>query len=318
MKPEDLPHRFCPQCAKSLVPLAVPHLSSKCDSCGRMSYYLRQPGESGIRVDQGERLTIPDGYIKLSLIPGARGKLFRPGLSLLIHQLFLTPRPESADAIASFAADLSVNADEILGKSPLLKGLNIHSKDDEAAITKTIKDHPRSREMYASAMGAFSHEVGEAVEEGSASRAAWAGYLLGTYRALTIVAEPVFEQTLWRGYLANDVVYEAAAAASRTPAESEAIRKVAPLFQKLDELTLHAWVDSKLPIGPRIGVKGLPEEILSALARWHLTAFQRSREDQLRAASERRAVLELRLKWLTAGIVIASTIFTGLRLLFGG
>ena len=131
---------------------------------------------------------------------------------------------------------------------------------------------------------------------------------------LTIVTEPLFEQTLWRGYLANQVVYEAAAAASQTPAEAEAIKRLEPLFRNLDEATLHIWVESKLPIGPRIGVKGLPEEVLSALARWHLASFQREREQALRNASERRANWELRLKWLGVGLAVPTAVIAALKL----
>ncbi len=138
--------------------------------------------------------------------------------------------------------------------------------------------------------------------------------MLGTTRGLTIVTEPLFEQTLWRGYLANQVVYEAAAAASQTPAEAESIKQLEPLFRKLDEVTLHTWVESGLQIGPRIGVKRLPEEILAALAKWHLASFQREREQARLAASERRATWELRIKWMTLGLTTAGVIFTALKL----
>jgi hypothetical protein len=77
---------------------------------------------------------------------------------------------------------------------------------------------------------------------------------------------------------------------------------------------LHTWVESKLPIGPRIDVKGLPEEILFALAKWHLASFQREREQTVRNASERRANWELRLKWMMFGLAVASAIFSGLKL----
>lgn len=55
-------------------------------------------------------------------------------------------------------------------------------------------------------------------------------------RGLSIVTEPVFEETLWRGYLANQVVYEAAATAgNRSPAELESLKKLEPLFQQIDD-----------------------------------------------------------------------------------
>jgi len=215
----------------------------------------------------------------------------------------------------SFAEELASQADSILKKSKLLEGLNLEEEKDAQTAVERLKQHNDSREWHATTMGAFCQSVRQALETNDAKQAAWSGYMLGTARGLTIVTEPLFEQTLWRGYLANDVVYEAAAAASRTPAESEAIKKLAPLFERLDELTLHAWVDSKLPIGPRIGVTNLPEEILAALAKWHLASFQRSREKAAREPAEKRATWELRLKWLMFGLAVPPGIFAILKFL---
>ena len=146
--------------------------------------------------------------------------------------------------------------------------------------------------------------------------------MMGTMRGLSIVTEPVFEETLWRGYLANEVVYEAAAAAgNRSPAELEALKKLEPLFQGFDEATLHALVDSGLPIGPKINVKHLPEELLRALAKHQLATRERERqeikqaekdkreEDRLRK-KDRREEIELRIKWATIGATIAGIFVT--------
>lgn len=316
MESFTLPERFCSHCAKSLVPLDVPHLSRDCAKCGRRAHYVRyEPDGSGIRVEKGEQFTIPAGFIKLSLEPGSRGRLFRPGISFLLNQFFLGARPKGAEEILSFAEEVSSEADDILKKSKLLDGLDLSDENDVKVALDKLKQHSGSREWHATNMGSFCECVRHAVEAKDAERAAWAGYMLGTSRGLTIVTEPLFEQTLWRGYLANEVVYEAAAAASRTPGESEAIRTLAPLFARLDELTLHAWVDSKLPIGPRIGVTNLPEEILAALAKWHLASFQRDRERADRESVEKRAIWEMRLKWLTFGLAVPSALFAVLKFL---
>lgn len=209
--------------------------------------------------------------------------------------------------------NLRNNADSILRNSVHLAGLDIHNQDNAEIVIDKLKEHQESREWHAMLMGAFSQEVAESVDNQDTLQAAWSGYMLGTSRRLTIVTEPLFEQTLWRGYLANQVVYEAAAAASQTPGEAESIKKLEPLFRNLNEATLHAWVESGLPIGPRLGINGLPEEILSALARWHLASFQREREQRLRDASERRANWELRLKWLGFGLGVPTVVFSVLK-----
>jgi hypothetical protein len=307
--------RYCTQCGRSLIPLGVPHLSTECNECGKTVHFVRtEPEGKGIRFENGERFTIPAGFMQFSLDPASRGKLFRPGLSFLLKQIFIGNHPTESKNFESFAKNLKDEAEAILKSSERLEGLDLDKEGDAKAVIEKLKEDQQSRDWHAMTMGAFCQSVTESMNRQDAQSSAWYGYMLGTARGLTIVTEPLFEQTLWRGYLANQVVYEAAAAASQTPGEAEAIKRLEPLFRKLDEATLHTWVESKLPIGPRIDVKGLPEEILFALAKWHLASFQREREQTVRNASERRANWELRLKWMMFGLAVASAIFSGLKL----
>ncbi len=307
--------RYCAQCGRSLMPLDVPHLSTACTECGKTVHFVRTASDgTGIKIEKGERLTIPAGFIQISLDPASRGKLFRPGLSFLLKQLFIGKSPKEPQDIVSFVKSVNEEADAILKSSEPLRNLDLEKEDDAKTALEKLKEDQQSRDWHAMTMAVFCQLVPEAINKQDILRAAWSAYMLGTVRGLTIVTEPLFEQTLWRGYLANQVVYEAAAAASQTPGEAEAIKRLEPLFQKLDEATLHTWVESKLAIGPRIGVKGLPEEILSALAKWHLASFQRDREQTLRNASEYRANWELRLKWMMLGLAVASAVFSGLKL----
>ena len=108
-----------------------------------------------------------------------------------------------------------------------------------------------------------------------------------------------------------------AVAASRTPAEAEAIKKLEPAFAGLDERTLYAWVHSGESIGPKLGVKSLSEGLLKALANWHLSLFERRRVDEARAKDDERFVRELRVKWTTIGVtaggVAVGAVFTILK-----
>lgn len=132
---------------------------------------------------------------------------------------------------------------------------------------------------------------------------------------MSIMKEQTFEDTLWRGYLANRVVYEAAAGAAHTPAESEAIKKLELLFNRLDESVLHTWIESGLPIGPRIGVKGIPEPTLLAFAKWHLSLFARKREDERRLREEKRSNRDIWIKGIGVGVSVATAIFGILKAL---
>ena len=315
MTPVDELECYCSKCGQSLVPLNIPHISNECTDCGKTVHFVRTaPGGEGIQVEAGDRLTIPAGYIQISLDPASRGKLFRPGLPFLLKQMFVGNHPEQPDDFASFARDLREQADAIIRSSPRLSGLDLNKENDAKAASEKLKENQEAREWHAAMMRIFCRSIDEGIAGNDAPKAAWAGYMLGTARGLTIVTEPLFEQTLWRGYLASQVVYEAAAASAQTPGEAEAIKKLEPLFRSLDEATLHTWVESKVEIGPRIGVKGLPEEILHALAKWHLASAQRERDRPLRDASENRAKWEMRLKWLTFGLAVATGIFSGLKL----
>lgn len=270
--------------------------------------------KDGIEVQKGERFTIPKGFIQLSLDPASNGKLFRPGLSFLLKQFFLANYPKTAKDFTLFTDSLIEEADLILKNSKLLEGLDLDEEADGKTAIDKIKEDEWSREFYAMCMGAYTQQTKEEIENDNATNAAWSGYMLGIFRGLTIVTEPQFEQTLWRGYLSNQVVYDAAAAASKTPAEAEAIKKLEPLFRNLDEATLHTLVESNLPIGPRIGVKNLPEEIICALAKWHLSSFQREREQVEKNKIDRRANTELRIKWLALGVSLIVGIIAVVRI----
>ena len=241
--------RYCSQCGRSLLPLSVPHLSAECADCGKTVHFVRTtPDGAAIQAEKGERFTIPAGFIQFSLDPASRAKLFRPGLSFLLKQFFVGNHPEKPADITSFAKELGDEADALLKSSERLKDFDLDKESDVKAAIEKLKENQDSREWHAMNMGAFCQVVNEAIDEKDSLKAAWSGYMIGTFHGLTIVTEPLFEQTLWRGYLANQVVYEAAAAASQTPAEAEAIKRLEPLFRNLDEATLNIWVESKLRV----------------------------------------------------------------------
>jgi len=231
-------------------------------------YFIR-PGENGegIRVEAGERFTIPAGWITLSLEPKAQGKLFRSGLPFLLNQFFVGKSP-TEEGIIQFVDEVEKDFDALIEKSAAANGLNLSTEEGVKELTTQLEKDKQSRDWYIFAVSMFCGGIKWSIENNNVQRAAWAGYMMGTFRGLSVVTEPVFEETLWRGYLANEVVYEAVAAAgNRSPAELEALKKLEPLFQKLDENTLHALVDSGLPIGPKINVKHLPDELLRAFAK---------------------------------------------------
>src|SRR5690606_28823553 len=138
-----------------------------------------------------------------------------------------------------------------------LKDLDLDSEYGSNRALEILQEKKETRDWHGLLLGAFVQMAQDSLQSGDALKAAWATYHATAAHSMTVILESTFEQTLWRGYLANQVVYEAASAASQTPGEVEALRELEPLFQRLDESTLHAWVESGRPVGPRIGVKSL-------------------------------------------------------------
>lgn len=306
--------KFCSKCGISLAPIDKPYLSKKCDECEKTAYYVRYSKGGGIKIEDGENFTIPGNFFQLSLDPSSNGKLFRTVLPFFLKQLFIGGHPKDRDEILDYANQKKEVASEILEKSHILQDYNLNNEEDSKKAYKVLEKNQFSREWHATTMGAFSKVVKESIDEGDSKKAAWAGYMLGTTRGLTLVTEDTFENTLWRGYLANQVVYEAAAAAVQNPGEAEAIKKLETLFRKLDEATLHAWVESNLPIGPRIGVTKLPEEILVPLAKWHLASLQKEKASLTTDREEKRADNEMKIKWLALGVSATGVLFGALKI----
>jgi hypothetical protein len=312
--------RFCPKCGRSCTPLKVPHLSVDCKDCGRTVYFLRlDPSGEGIRIEAGERLTIPAGFIKMSLQPSPTSHLARPGLGFLLNQLFVGTVP-SEEGIYEFVDQLQKIFDTHIEAADAAQGLNLETEAGLEELVKRLEERKLSIDWYMLSAAMFCGGLKWSIENDRVKRAAWTGYMLGTFRGLTIVSEPLFEETLWRGYLANEVIYEAAAAASgNSPAEIEALKRLQPLFRQFDEGTLHALVESGLPIGPKIKVKNLPEELLRALAKFQLATIEREREEKRLADKEareeergrrkdKRDDTELRIKWLSSGVAIGGLV----------
>lgn len=316
--PQD---RFCSRCGRSHVPLAVPYLSADCKDCGRTVHFIRRGDNGqGLKFEAGERLTIPANFIKLSLQPTPQGKLFRGGLPFLLNQFFIGGQQPDEHTFFDFVSTLEKGFDAYVETLPGVKGRDWTTPEDLEELTTLMSANRLSRDWYMFSASMFCGGVKWSIENGNPQRAAWAGYMLGTFRGLSIVSEPLFEETLWRGYLANEVVYEAAAAAgNRSPAELEALKHLRPLFAQFDEPTLHVLVDSGLPIGPKIGVTHLPEELLRSLAKHQLASIERERqeakeretlereEERLRR-KEKREETDLRVKWFAAGVGAASAL----------
>lgn len=309
--------RYCSQCGLSVVPLDQPHAARNCDTCGRDTFVQERGDDGGLVIRKGDRFTIPAGWLSISLDPSSRGKLFRPGLRFLLKRMFAGDLPTQSSEISRVLDGYSKLADDVLENSPLLEDLDLETEPGGTEAYRRLEsEHRDSREWFALLLGTFTQLATKAIADADVEAAALWSRNAASVHAAIMALEPVFEQTVWQGYLANTVVYEAVAATAQTVAEQEAIRALEPLFRSLDEPTLHAWVESNADLGPRLGIKSLPEPVLKALAKFHLAQFARRREDETTARQVAKDAKEFKIKWLTLGAGAATVIISIATLVF--
>lgn len=271
--------RYCDQCARSLVPLTVPHVKRACDVCGK-EVHVVEPGEGGkgVRLREGDKFIIPRGWLAMSLDPTkARGRFFRKGVTWFVASLIVPQMPNKSDDLVGVFQMWEDEADKILDSSEKLKHLNVLTDEEDAErAIKIIEKDKDSLEWWALLASMFSHKAREEIEGGGspetpfwAMRAASAWAMLVYHRDL--------ERHVWTGYKHNQLVYDIASATAKTPAEAEIIKALRPAFENLSEDVLHVWVESESPIGPRLNVSNIDESLLRSLAKYHLSLFERQR-----------------------------------------
>ena len=273
------PPRYCDLCAKSLVPLTVPHVKRPCDVCGK-EVHVAEPGEggSGVKVRKGDKFVIPQGWLTMSLDPKkASGQFSRNGIAWFVNSLMVPQMPNRAADMVRILQMWEDQADKILDTSEKIEHLDVlNDETDAEKALKIIEKDKHSLEWWAYLVSTLSHHAREQIENGGLPETPF-----WTMRASSAWAMLVFHRDLeghiWTGYQHNYLVYDIASATAKTPAEAEVIKTLRPAFENLSEDVLHVWVESDSPIGPRLGVSNVDESLLRSLAKYHLSLFERQR-----------------------------------------
>jgi len=296
----DITERFCAQCGVSLVPLSVPFLSAPCEACGKTRHFVR-PGDDGkgVKIEAGETFTIPAEWLTLSFDPvRSRGKLLRPGVPFLLKRLIVSGMPAHADEFQQKLQALRDAWNKEMAASDDFAGIDLEGPNGGDTAIERFESDKDSWAWHMILKDVYADITMDAVKAGDTQKAALCALHMGLLHSLSVVTEPYFKEMVWRGYLAGLAIHESANAADHIPGEVEALKELDPLFRMVGEATIHTWIDSKAAIGPRIG-SSLPEEVLTARAKWHLEAFRREREERTKAPAERRADADLRLRGLS-------------------
>ena len=241
-------------------------------------YVVETAEDGGIQVRPGDTFTIPKGWLTMSLDPAkSRGRFFRHGVSWYVRQLLTADVPAGPPEVGAFLDRYYKQADDMLESSPKLAHLDLNSEVGGRAAAEIIENG--SIEWWAMLMGASVLKVREALEVGLVEEAvAWTAQLQTAHSMLVYMKH--LDEHVWMGYRHMQQVYDIASAAAHTPREAELIQALRPAFAGLSEDVLHAWVESGVPIGPRIGVTELEESLVRELARFHLNEFDRRRRDE--------------------------------------
>lgn len=309
----DMPQpRFCDQCAASLRALDIPHVERPCRECGKPTY-LAEPGEGGegIRIREGDKFTIPAGWLKISLDPRkSRGRFSRHGITWFVHGLIADRAPRKSDEVKASIKEWIDEADQILHDYEPLKHLDLDDPSDGQKAFDILDKQRFSLQWWAIWCGSSGLSAIDSIDDNDAESAVlWAIHMMCARMMMIYLRD--LESHIWPGYQHNQVVYSIASAASQTPAEAEKIRALQPIFEKMDESVLHAWVESGEDIAPKIGTVAVNENILKALARYHLTLIERRRADLNSSKEQATKVWANRI----AGVVAGGTFSTMVILL---
>lgn len=272
--------KFCDQCGLSLLPLPVPHVARPCADCGK-SVFVAEPGEGGkgIKIRKGDKFTIPAGWLTMSLDPAkSTGRFFRRGLNWVVAHFIAGELPTSSEDVEAYLERLKANGDAILEGSQRLAHLDLEDESDSEKAIDLLQGDKDTVEWWALVMGTLASGLLDDLRQGASP-----ALVPHTVRMQAAHSMLVFKQSLeehvWTGYKHTRLIYDIASASAHTPEEAEKIQALRPLFSKLEEDALHAWVEGDVDIAARIGVFGVDQAVLKGLAKYHLSVFERRRQE---------------------------------------
>lgn len=306
--------RFCSWCGLSLLPLSGNiscYALRNCTECGKTIYTPPAPAANGqgLVINAGE--THHFIIEPFSLSPRRRSFFTRHGILLTVKMLLSAGEPKSEAELEASLKFYKDKAELFLKNSPLLDELDFDNENHAEEICTRLTQDKDRREFFAFKMLALSQITEKAIAENNVRQAAWAMYHIAIAHCFFEVGDFDFEETLWQGHQAHIFLTKVQDASVQTPAQAQAIEKLQPLFERQTEITLHTWVEDEKLIGERIGVSGLPEETLRAMAKYYLKQFERNRQDALQTKEDKRKEEEARRQELTVWNPVRIACITG-------
>ena len=197
----------CDLCVDVIERFDVPHVVKTCSGCGR-ELHVVVPGDHGIglRVEAGERICIPEGWLQFSANPlQSRGMFTRYGLESFVASFFLEDLHKCEESYRDQALLYEQQLDAVVNSFPPLEGLDINSESDIDRILEVLQDNKSAPAFWAFWSASFMAMAREAIDEGNAVRAAWATAVAERTRSMLVFKQGL-EDVVWMGHSVGRVL----------------------------------------------------------------------------------------------------------------
>jgi hypothetical protein len=197
----------CAQCERVVERTDVIHVIRMCTGCGR-EIHVAEPGEHGrgLKVEAGDRVVVPDGWLTISLDPlKSRGQFTREGMEAFVSTLFMSGVARDSDRFQEAVANLEKHVDDIVNSFPPCAGLDINNEEHSEKIFQIMEKHKSTRESYAYLTGVFLATARGAMQDGDFQKAMWALVFSERFRSMMIFKEAL-EEVVWMGHSAKRII----------------------------------------------------------------------------------------------------------------
>jgi hypothetical protein len=292
--------RFCSQCGVSLIPLDVSHISSGCSDCGKTRFFIRLGDDGkGLKVEKGENITVK--IPPMSLKPGP-AKFFKPGLSMFLRMILYPMELRSRSiGLETILKSLEEQFDAVHRSSHVLADLGIDYDNPPAGYDfqpyfDAITGNEAIPERWAFHGSLLVGVVREELESGNIEQAMVAMHSATRCAAILCMFGDI-EDTLWRGYLWNQKVFEVSGVPVGDPAKIEALEILASRLQSLSAVALYDLSETD-QISSKIEVPHLSETEIKNVISYVMDTKKQNKEE---AKDERKFKFDKLNMWATVG-----------------
>jgi hypothetical protein len=160
----------------------------------------------GLKINPGDQVQIPDGWMTMSLDPTkSRGQFTPHGMDWFSKLLFMEKFPRQKEAIVDLLDELEERNDQKLRESPLLNEWDIENPEHADPITAKLKEDQSSAEWWAMIGGMFARWSKDAIASDDTLEAVWAAVGAERARAMTVFKEAL-QPVVWMGHSAKRIV----------------------------------------------------------------------------------------------------------------